>query len=792
MKKNLLIGMVAIASLFATSCQNEIDSVSAEKTSTVSFKVETPEIKSRAFSDGKTATVLQYAVYDAAGNELEDLTVTEGEINLSTTVNLQLTTGNTYSVIFWAAAPNAPYTVDFAAKTMTVDYNNAVSNAENRDAFYKYHTFKVTGAQTETIELKRPFAQLNIGTNDFEASTKAGYTVTQSSVKVPVYTTLNMENGNVEGPVTGEFKLANIPVREVFPVQDYEYLAMNYLLVSAEKETVDVEFTYTDGDDAKTRTVGSVPVQRNYRTNIYGQLLTSDVDINVEIKPEYNEPAHEADALYHAAAFGGEVTLTEDVELKTPLNIQANMILNLNGKTISGAIAKGAGAVVNVAEGVAAKIDGGTINSTVENGDAAINNAGKLVLKGVTINGAPLADGGYSAYAVISSGNLVIEEGTVVSADRGCIKVTGAGETVINGGTFTNKDISPRTLTSHVVDVENGSTHKLTINGGTFQHLHADTSGGVVICNRTTGTVYVNGGNFSGGNYYGNNNLSDYGYGGTFAVTGGVYTANPAAKYLVAGYKAVATNGEYHILPAVVAEAAIAANVTAVTESTADVATALANDNNEATMFMWNDVAYIAKYGEVVITSAADEATTVRGVVENATTLTRATVAEGIEVVGNRTFRKCANLETVELPNTLTEIGPTVFQSCSKLANVTIPTSVTTIGEGAFAECTSLKSINIPNGITRLEKDVLRNTGLTSIEIPASVNYIGTYAFRDCESLTEVKILSTEFTIENNTFTNVAAPVPTMTIYVVNAEMKAYLDSTLTNYDKSYITVVVM
>ena len=209
-------------------------------------------------------------------------------------------------------------------------------------------------------------------------------------------------------------------------------------------------------------------------------------------------------------------------------------------------------------------------------------------------------------------------------------------------------------------------------------------------------------------------------------------------------------------------------------------------------MFMWNDVAYIAKYGEVVITSSADEATTTRGVVEGASGLTSATVAEGIEVVGNRTFRKCSNLETVVFPNTLTEIGPAVFQSCSKLANVTIPAGVKTIGESAFAECTSLTSINIPNGVTRLEKDVLRNTGLVSIEIPASVNYIGTYAFRDCESLTEVKILSPEFTIENNTFTNMAAPVPTMTIYVVNAEMKAYLDSVLTNYDKSYITVVVM
>jgi len=387
---------------------------------------------------------------------------------------------------------------------------------------------------------------------------------------------------------------------------------------------------------------------------------------------------------------------------------------------------------------------------------------------------------------------LTIGEDVNVSADRGCLKLSGAGETIINGGNFTNNDIGSRSLTSHVVDVEDGGSHQLTINGGTFKHLHATTSGGVVICNRTTGTVYVNGGNFRGGNYYGNNNLSDYGYGGTFVVTGGTYDANPANNYIATGYKVLSADGLYYVLPEAIADAASTANVTSVTESTADFATAITTDNGEGTLFMWNDVAYIAEYGEVNIVASEEGKTTVRGIVEYSTALKSATVAEGIEVVGNRTFRKCGELTTVALPNTLTEIGPAVFQSCSKLANVTIPATVKTIGEGAFAECVALTSINIPNGITRLENDVLRNTGLTSIEIPASVTYIGTYAFRDCESLTEVTILSPEFTIENNTFTNMAAPVPTMTIKVVNAEMKAYLESVLTNYDKSYITVVVM
>ena len=100
----------------------------------------------------------------------------------------------------------------------------------------------------------------------------------------------NLATGAVAEQSTVEFAAAVFKRAEKFPVDGYEYLAMNYLLVAADKELVDVEFACTDGSKEKTRTVGSVPVQRNYRTNIYGQLLTSDVDINVEIIPAYNKP----------------------------------------------------------------------------------------------------------------------------------------------------------------------------------------------------------------------------------------------------------------------------------------------------------------------------------------------------------------------------------------------------------------------------------------------------------------------------------------------------------------------
>ena len=298
--------------------------------------------------------MLQYAVYDAEGNELTDLTTTNAEIHGSATVTLKLTTGNTYSVIFWAAAPNAPYTVDLSNKTMSVDYTAAKSNDETRDAFYKYHTFTVTGAQTEKVELTRPFAQLNIGTNDYADSEKAGYVPTKSAVTVKnVYSKLNLETGAVEGETEVVFAENDINKNETFPEAGYEYLAMNYVLVGAEKELVDVEFTYTDGAKANTRTVGSVPVQRNYRTNIYGKILTSNVDVNVEINPDYN-----GDHSIYNVAVNGEwyfdlaTAVAKAIELNLPVEFVQNvklaegetitvkageeLTLNLNGFTLSG------------------------------------------------------------------------------------------------------------------------------------------------------------------------------------------------------------------------------------------------------------------------------------------------------------------------------------------------------------------------------------------------------------------------------------------------------------------------
>ncbi len=299
MTKKLLFGMFAAAGmLMATSCQNdELDAVQTGNESVVSFTLEQPGISTRSYSDGLTATTLTYAVYDATTEEF--VTKSEDEItfvNKTAIVNLRLVTGKTYNILFWADAEEAPYTFDETTKTITVDYTNIASQEENRDAFFALEKeLLVDGAISKEITLYRPFAQLNIGTTDAEEDAVKTYAPTQSSVTVKnVYNTLNLFSGEVTGESELTYAMANIPGEdETFPVANVKYLSMNYLLVSKDKELVDVEFTISNGSHNITREYASVPVQRNYRTNIYGKLLTDPADFTINIEEEYEKPDYE-------------------------------------------------------------------------------------------------------------------------------------------------------------------------------------------------------------------------------------------------------------------------------------------------------------------------------------------------------------------------------------------------------------------------------------------------------------------------------------------------------------------
>ena len=459
--------MVAIASLLmlGTSCSSEeVAPVTGE--SAVTLSVTLPDgIQSRAFGDGTTAQKLTMLVLD--GEMALPVftgavpTVLSTDINLTKQVTLRLAAGKTYKVVCWAAAEGAPYTFDPATRTVTANYEGALTGDEKLDAFYAAQDITVTGNTTETVKLYRPFAQLNIGTNDLAAAKAAGFDAKTVKVTVPTYKSLNLVTGAVEtgDPVAVPFGEGALPTGETFPKAGYEYLSMNYLLMSADKQLVDLEFTVKAADGStRTLPVSAVPVQRNYRTNIYGSLLTNSVNINVEIVPAFEESAYEvayvatAEDLVAALNGGSSVVLEQNLVVSSEMHIVIpegkTVTLNLNGKTISNT------------EDIwsEAKKEYQMLN---------VDGAGTLVLTGKGKIDAKEND----CYCINVRGgaHLIIENGTYVG-NVSAIQVD-EGVCEIKGGTFDLKQLwkGDYTYMLNCIDAnyKNGKA-KFIVTGGTF------------------------------------------------------------------------------------------------------------------------------------------------------------------------------------------------------------------------------------------------------------------------------------------------------------------------------------
>ncbi len=350
-----MFALTATAAMLLPSCSNDdIDIQTGDATVTLSATL--PEsLQTRSFGDGLKAKNLQMVVLEAGDKGITggNLGVFDGGAtvykttfangSLTTNVPVKLVTGKKYAVICWSDAGSAsPYKYDAEKHEVEADYTGFSTSDDNLDAFYAYQTFTVEGDGTQTIQLRRPFAQLNIGTDDFEVASKAGFTATQTEVTVPVSNHLYLETGEVNDPVATKFIANDLPKNETFPTSagTYKYLSMNYVLTGVDKSLVDVDLTVTGNGNPISHTFNTVPVQRNYRTNIYGSILTNAVNVQVEIVPDFDGMYNYAADVYKMVAdlsAGKDVALVKDLEPTQMMKITGGhtVSLNLNGKTIA-------------------------------------------------------------------------------------------------------------------------------------------------------------------------------------------------------------------------------------------------------------------------------------------------------------------------------------------------------------------------------------------------------------------------------------------------------------------------
>lgn len=455
MKKFLLA--VAAFGMLMTSCSND-DTVQGDNSSAVKFVVSTPEMKTRAdigdvYGTGFAAEDLEYAIYecDAEGNLKDNVPNISKEVAgafagnaLETSFTERLVNGKHYVILFWADATEDPYKVDWANQSISIENPAALkAQNENLDAFFAKVQFTVTNNMLEqTVELKRPFAQLNVGVSDTAAAATAGLEVEKTQVKVKAYTALNLFDGTVSGQQELTYAMENIPADVTFTDPDgvvYDIISMNYLLVN-EKELNDVTFTYTDKGDAQAipeRTFSLVPVQRNHRTFVVGDLLTTAVNVKVIILPGFDNDYIYPTSIALALTEGGLFKLQDNTTLDKNYTLSKATTIDLNGYDLT---YTGSDAImIRVA-------DGGSL----------------------TITGEGNVDAGTSYVASANAGGVITVEGGNFTTNGPTLFQANGGKVYISGGYFEVNDAQYGTTytLNHIDSKKNDGLIEVT--GGEF------------------------------------------------------------------------------------------------------------------------------------------------------------------------------------------------------------------------------------------------------------------------------------------------------------------------------------
>lgn len=521
MNKKLFLGMFAAAGmLLATSCSNdELDVVQSGNEAQVTFSLglEGGIATRAAISDGTGAKKLVYAVYKlnadgtpvlqnvvGSNNEGQFIDTEAFDGGLTETVSVTLAKGQTYQVAFWAQNPNCNAYTTTDLTNVEVSYNQATNNNDVRDAFFKTVEFTVSGNQTIDVELKRPFAQINVGVykTDWEAAVKSGIEIEKSSVVIKdAATSINLLTGEV-GDETTDVEvsyLSNTIPNEDLKVdlngdkdyddenEKYKWLSMSYILVADRNadsgngvlgderdalESLQYTFSPKSGNEITFGDgLNSVPVQRNWRTNILGQILTGNIEFNIRINPIFDgdinvdaptsEVKSDAQALAAALTANEEdilVVLGADVDLPiSSLGSQTsgsgeyklggadtkNITIDLNGKTLnfttsymSAIGANNPDATITIKNGTVTSTGNSAttwnindvtfancnyvIENVTFNKEVALTNAGKSVtMNDVTINGT----GDYYALWISAKGQTVKVDNLKINTSGRGIKI---------------------------------------------------------------------------------------------------------------------------------------------------------------------------------------------------------------------------------------------------------------------------------------------------------------------------------------------------------------------------------
>ena len=458
MKKCFLL-MAGIILLAFTACQSdELANGGRNGEVAASFSVQLPgngnDAVTRAVTAGDGTSVNRCIMEIYLNDELYSRQI--GAIQpdgLTAGFDVRLVTSQTYKFVFWAdhvesvegeaIKTDLHYnTADLRNISMKGDYNGS-SKDDTRDAFFASLEKLVTNAFSESVELTRPFGQLNIKTEDL-----ASIPNNQKDAFVPVtaglsfknlYTGFNAATGDLLGEPTAVAYKAASDVVDANGNLTVDYLFAPNTAGGQHLANMTLAVYNAAGEQITTKDLNNIPVQRNYKTNVTGNLLTVDGKVNVTVTPAFSSPALSETVI--------EVASVSEVAeaLKTNTNV---VVTEAPKEAATISLPKYESGDVAVSITLPETSNDITINYTTETGEESKNapkelnitapSASKIIIEAsestVTLNGQS-----YTTVEATTADNTLIVESSVtigtLTLKKGNVKLYGKITTSVSKGT---------------------------------------------------------------------------------------------------------------------------------------------------------------------------------------------------------------------------------------------------------------------------------------------------------------------------------------------------------------------
>lgn len=155
--------------------------------------------------------------------------------------------------------------------------------------------------------------------------------------------------------------------------------------------------------------------------------------------------------------------------------------------------------------------------------------------------------------------------------------------------------------------------------------------------------------------------------------------------------------------------------------------------------------------------------------------------------IGDYSFAYCTSLKMLELPEGLKTIGKGFILGDDSIETIVFPESLTTINSNTFDGLNNLKNLTIKSAIAIPENAFHNKSKLETVNLGNAVTKIGNYAFMDCTSLKTIEGMQGVTEIGNDAF-NGCTSLKSITIPASVTSINSYALSTREKGDLSRIT----